>query len=294
MSFPTPRWPHHSTCEGAADGLRLGEDRQTPRQGEGGRPGAPGATRHGLNTSAGCPRRALVTRGTGRSRSPYPIAYRSIVPRAAESPPAGPGLPLLLAHPLRPISMEPVSDPGTVRSDGRRPGAARRRDGPGVDITAARPFAQDRQVLGGTAPPRPGRPRYQRGPEAFKGVALYDAKPSARRVLPSVRALEREIARVNPRRQRERAAPAHYTPNLPARAYEIILYSPPTTGPKLRLREGRRELVGALNRNRATGRRMVSMGKFRLPRGRGTAVMVSNEGTDGYVVADGIQFLPLG
>jgi hypothetical protein len=34
-----------------------------------------------------------------------------------------------------------------------------------------------------------------------------------------------------------------------------------------------------------------SAGRFRLPKGRKTTVTLSNEGADGYVVADGIQFL---
>lgn len=35
----------------------------------------------------------------------------------------------------------------------------------------------------------------------------------------------------------------------------------------------------------------ASLGKFALPKGKGTTIKLSNTGTDGYVVADGVQFL---
>jgi len=38
---------------------------------------------------------------------------------------------------------------------------------------------------------------------------------------------------------------------------------------------------------------VATLGKLRLPKGKSTTVTVSNVGTDGYVVADGIQFLPV-
>jgi hypothetical protein len=37
---------------------------------------------------------------------------------------------------------------------------------------------------------------------------------------------------------------------------------------------------------------MVSVGKFRLPKGELTKVTISNRSTTGYVVADAVQFLP--
>jgi hypothetical protein len=36
----------------------------------------------------------------------------------------------------------------------------------------------------------------------------------------------------------------------------------------------------------------VSLGKFLLPQGKGATITVSNEGTDGFVVADGLQLVP--
>ena len=37
----------------------------------------------------------------------------------------------------------------------------------------------------------------------------------------------------------------------------------------------------------------ATLGKYTLPAGRKTSVTVSNKGTDGYVVADGVQFVPV-
>jgi len=34
-----------------------------------------------------------------------------------------------------------------------------------------------------------------------------------------------------------------------------------------------------------------SLGRFQLPAGKGTLITVSNEGTDGHVIADGVQLL---
>jgi hypothetical protein len=37
----------------------------------------------------------------------------------------------------------------------------------------------------------------------------------------------------------------------------------------------------------------TSLGRFTLPAGRRTTITISNEGTDGYVIADGVQLLPV-
>ena len=37
----------------------------------------------------------------------------------------------------------------------------------------------------------------------------------------------------------------------------------------------------------------ISLGKFALPKGKQTTVTLSNKDTDGYVIADGVQFLPV-
>ena len=44
-----------------------------------------------------------------------------------------------------------------------------------------------------------------------------------------------------------------------------------------------------VNEQDKTGR--ATLGTFRLPRGKGTAITVTNHDTNGHVVADGVQLL---
>lgn len=86
-----------------------------------------------------------------------------------------------------------------------------------------------------------------------------------------------------------------YTPNLPQAAeYEIVLVSPPNpnraTNVLVTISADGRELKTVLVNQRKVA--LTSLGKYRLPAGRKTTVTISNKSTDGYVVADGIQFLP--
>ena len=55
--------------------------------------------------------------------------------------------------------------------------------------------------------------------------------------------------------------------------------------------EGRESQVVKVNQRLATTQGFASLGKFQLPQGRKTSVIVSNAGTDGFVVADAIQFV---
>ena len=47
-----------------------------------------------------------------------------------------------------------------------------------------------------------------------------------------------------------------------------------------------------VNEQEESGRQ--SLGQFTLPAGRSVTITLSNAGTDGYVIADGVQFLPVG
>ena len=53
--------------------------------------------------------------------------------------------------------------------------------------------------------------------------------------------------------------------------------------------------IGSIHVNQRSSRtNVISLGVFDLPKGTNTSVTVSNEGTTGYVVADGMQFVPVG
>lgn len=88
-----------------------------------------------------------------------------------------------------------------------------------------------------------------------------------------------------------------YTPDLPADGeYEIVLIAPPnpnraTNAPVTIAVEGAEPVIVKANLRTEEGGGFRSLGRYRLPKGRKTTITLSNRETDGYVVADGIQFL---
>lgn len=89
-----------------------------------------------------------------------------------------------------------------------------------------------------------------------------------------------------------------FTPDLPRGGdYEVILIASPdanraSNAPLTLTVEGREPVTLRLNLKETAGNGFRSLGRFPLPAGKKTTVTLSNEGTDGYVIADGIQFLP--
>ncbi len=90
-----------------------------------------------------------------------------------------------------------------------------------------------------------------------------------------------------------------YTPDLPkAGAYRIVLISVPhanraTNVPVTVTVNGQVAALRKVDQRSGIGNGFIELGQFDLPQGRRTTVTVANAGTDGYVVADGIQFLPV-
>ncbi len=89
-----------------------------------------------------------------------------------------------------------------------------------------------------------------------------------------------------------------YAPEIPtAGRYEIVLIFPPhenraTNVPVTVEVEGAAPVRVLVDQRHAGAEGFVTVGVYTLPAGRGVRVRVGNEATDGYVVADGIQFLP--
>ncbi len=89
-----------------------------------------------------------------------------------------------------------------------------------------------------------------------------------------------------------------FTPDLPRDAeYEIRLIAPPnpnraTNAPVTIAVEGGETVTVKVNMRTEAGEGFHSLGKFRLPKGKKTTVTLGNKDTDGFVVVDGIQFLP--
>jgi hypothetical protein len=86
-----------------------------------------------------------------------------------------------------------------------------------------------------------------------------------------------------------------WSANIPeAGEYEIIFLFPPnanraTNVPVTVEVEGKATEIKVNERQSTDG--AVSLGKFALPKGKSTTIRLTNAGTDGYVVADGLQFL---
>jgi hypothetical protein len=238
--------------------------------------------------------------------APYPIAYRSLVPRAAEC--ANLLVPVCLASShisYGSIRMEPVfmilaQSAATAALQALRDDVPVQR----VDYSRLREqLLKDRQVLEWTGPSTPSSPTRAAAiePRSFRGVALDDQ--DGMRVgdwQPSARASERKMGTgyIHDGNANKGGVSITYTPDLPAEGdYEIILYSPPNanraTNVPVTIRVNGSP-VGVLTVNqRLEGAGMYSLGRYRLPQGRATTVLVANDGTDGHVVADGIQFLPV-
>ena len=90
-----------------------------------------------------------------------------------------------------------------------------------------------------------------------------------------------------------------YTPEiLEAGEYEIILISSPHANrasnvPVAISVQGRELKTVKVNQRVTSHNGFASLGKYKLPKGKLTSVTISNKDTDGYVVADGVQFVPV-
>jgi hypothetical protein len=90
-----------------------------------------------------------------------------------------------------------------------------------------------------------------------------------------------------------------FSPRLPtAGRYEIVLFAPPlkNRSPNARVTvsvAGKAIKTLAVNQQRLETKGRHILGEFELPTGNVTTVEISNEGTTGVVVVDGIQFRPL-
>jgi hypothetical protein len=88
-----------------------------------------------------------------------------------------------------------------------------------------------------------------------------------------------------------------WTPDLPeAGDYEIVLIAPPNSNRathvplEISVKDNPAQTVQINQRSTAKGG-FWTLGVFTLPAGRLTRVTISNRDTDGYVVADGVEFI---
>lgn len=88
-----------------------------------------------------------------------------------------------------------------------------------------------------------------------------------------------------------------FQPNIPkADNYEIVVFAQPHSNrsvsvPVIVSIEGKKDRTIRINQKDVKSKARYSLGRFDLPKGRGTTVTISNVGTKGVVVVDGIQFV---
>ena len=232
---------------------------------------------------------------------PYPISYRALVPKTSECDNLFVPVCLASTHiAYGSIRMEPVFMI-LGQSSATAAHIAMQKNLPVQKIPYPELRArllQDKQVLDWKAPPS--------GPLAdirnLRGIVLDDTDGQkighwtesslvdARRVVTGY---------IHDSNSYKGEVSITYTPNLPrAGQYEIILISPPhpnrASQVPVTVRTGAGEGKSLkVNQRSAANQGFASLGKFHLPAGRKATVTISNKDTDGFVVADGIQFVPI-
>lgn len=225
---------------------------------------------------------------------PYPVSYRSIIPKAAQAENLVVPVCLAATHiAYGSIRMEPVfmamgqsaATAASLAIDGRTTVQK-------VDYTALRErLLKDGQVLEWTGPAR----TIATPPPKLDGIVLDDAdaqktgdwKPgsisSSRRVGDGY---------VHDSNENKGACSAVWTPEIPERGeYELVLHFPPNgnraTNVPVTIEAGGQVTKATVNEQKPEG--LAVLGKFTLTAGKSVKVTVSNVGTNGFVVLDGLQ-----
>ncbi|HEY7157048.1 MAG TPA: FAD-dependent oxidoreductase [Gemmataceae bacterium] len=231
---------------------------------------------------------------------PYPISYRSLVPKAAECTNLLVPVCLSASHiSYGSIRMEPVF---MVLGQSAATAAVLALEGNGavqdVDYDKLKEkLRRDEQILDWTGPRREG------GIDARKlaGVVLDDNAAERQGFEQTSSAIPPYVGdgyRHDGGRDRGRQQ-ARYRPELPRSGnYEVRLsYSPASnraSNVPVVIRHAGGETTVAVNQRKAPtlDRAFVSLGTFRFDKGRSGYVEIRNTDADGYVVIDAVQWLP--
>jgi hypothetical protein len=234
-------------------------------------------------------------------KGPYPVAYRSIVPKADQCTNLLVPVCLSATHiAYGSIRMEPVfmilgQSAATAASLAIDDGDTVQK----VDYAKLKErLLADGQILAWTAAAAPGgRPL----PPKLPGIVLDDddAVKTGSWLNGSVSGAQHVgPGYVHDGDSGKGEKSLMWTVEIPkAGDYEIIFHFPPngnraSNAPITIEAEGHTTVV-KVNERKSAGGGAISLGKFHLPQGGRTTVRLSNEGTDGYVAADGLQVLPV-
>ena len=235
--------------------------------------------------------------------SPYPIAYRSLVPREQEC--ANLLVPVCVSAThiaYGSIRMEPVF---MVLGQSAATAAALAIDQNTAVQKVNYPSLQarlraDKQILEWTGPKVTLR-RKQVELNRLPGIVMDDADAKVRGSWQAGNAAGEQVLGGSYRHDgdfNKGGSSMTFVPNLPgAEKYEIRFWFQPhanraTNVPVTVVVRGKTLATIQVNQ-RLTKTNVISVGVFDLPQGRDTAVTVSNEGTAGYVTVDGMQFVPV-
>ncbi len=233
---------------------------------------------------------------------PYPVSYRSIIPKAAECENLFVPVCLSSSHiAYGSIRMEPVfmvlgqsaATAAAIAIDDKVPVQK-----VNYEKLRARLLA-DKQVLDWTGPDRVAGPVGKFiDPKSLPGVVLDDKDAKLTGVwadsISSVWCVGHGYAHDGNSGKGE--AVAVFTPSIPAAGdYEIILFNAPNPNrasnvPVTVSIPGQPPKTLKMDQK---SKGEISLGKFKLPAGKTTTVTISNKETDGYVILDGAQFKPV-
>jgi hypothetical protein len=234
--------------------------------------------------------------------SPYPIAYRSIVPREAEC--ANLLVPVCLAAShiaYGSIRMEPVfmvlgQSAATAACQAIDRSSAVQR----IDVSALQErLKADGQVLEWTGPARVGRASLD--PKSLPGLVLDDSQARLTGDWTSSAAIggfvgpnylhdgNTDKGQKTARFDLDLPAPGVYEVRVAYVANDNRATNVPIT---VEGADGARTIRVNQRREPAQGAPFVSLGTFRFEGGKKGAVIIANEGTDGHVIVDAVQCLP--
>jgi hypothetical protein len=233
--------------------------------------------------------------------SPYPISYRSIVPKVAECENLLVPVCLSSTHiAFGSIRMEPVfmilgqsaATAAVFAIDDQVPVQR-----VSYDKLRARLLA-DKQVLEWTGPVRTTA---FIDPKSLPGVALDDADGKKTGDWSTSSSIPWKVGGgyLHDNNVNKGAISITFTPDIPAAGeYEIRISNVPNPNrasntPVTLSVEGGPAKTFTVNQKTAGKDGWTVLGRYRLPKGRLTTLTISNKDTDGHVIADGVQFLPV-
>jgi hypothetical protein len=230
---------------------------------------------------------------------PYPVSYRSIVPKAAQAENLFVPVCLSATHiAYGSIRMEPVfmilgqssATAAALAIDAKVPVQK-------LDYAKLRErLVADQQIVEWTGPARKGASNFD--PKQMPGLVLDDAQAQfTGEWTHSTSARSLGVGYQHDGNEDKGHKTAVFRPTIKeAGEYEIFLLYPPLDNrasnvPVNIAIEGGATKTVTVNEKKAGANNETSLGVFQLPAGKSVTITISNEATNGHVIVDGVQFV---